>query len=95
MVSYTHNRDNMINMERNKKQKVEKMKELIERAFEVCNNLRLCVAVKRVYGCRLCPYYENGCRYTPMLDVIEKMIEEVGKWRQIKWGMSQTINGRK
>ena len=84
----------MINMERNKKQEVEKMKGLIERAFEVCNNLRLCIAVKRVYGCRLCPYYENGCRYTPMLDVIEKMIEEVGKWRQIKCGILQNITGR-
>ena len=54
------------------------MKELIERAFEAYNNLRLCVAVKGAYGCKLCPYYENGCRYTPTLDVIEKMIEEVG-----------------
>ena len=70
------------------------MKELIERAFEVYNNLRLCIAVKGVYGCRLCPYYENGCRYTPMLDVIEKMIEEVGKWRQVKWGILQNITER-
>lgn len=50
------------------------MKELIKRAFD----LKYCIAVKRVYGCKLCPYYENGCRYTPTLDVIEKMIEEVG-----------------
>ena len=53
------------------------MKELIKRALD----LKYCIAVKRVYGCRLCPYYENGCRYTPMLDaakVIERMIEEIG-----------------
>ena len=57
------------------------MKELIERAFEVFNNLRLCVTVRRVYGCRLCPYYKNGCRYTPMVDIvetIERLIEGVG-----------------
>ena len=47
------------------------MYKLIERAFEVYNNLRLCIAVKEVYGCRLCPYYEHGCRYTPILDVAE------------------------
>lgn len=47
------------------------MKKLIERSFEVYNNLRLCIAVKEVYGCRLCPYYKHGCRYTPMLDIVD------------------------
>ena len=56
------------------------MDKLIERAFEVCNNLRHCVALEGVYGCRQCAYYEHGCRYTMMLDaakVIEKLIGEV------------------
>ena len=67
--------DNITSIKWDKKQEV-KMKELIKRAFD----LKYCIAVKRVYGCRLCPYYENGCRYTPMLDaakVIERMIEEI------------------
>lgn len=56
------------------------MDKLIERALEVCSHLRHCVAVKGVYGCRQCAYYEHGCRYTLMLDsakAIERLIEEV------------------
>ena len=56
------------------------MKELIERAFEVRDALRHCVAADGIGACRQCTYYEHGCRYTLMLDaakVIERLIEEV------------------
>ena len=56
------------------------MGELVERAFEVRDNLRHCIAADGVHACRQCPYYEHGCRYTLMLDsakVIERLIEEV------------------
>lgn len=56
------------------------MDKLIERALEVRNALRYCVAMDGIYACRQCAYYEHGCRYAMMLDaakVIEKLIEEV------------------
>ena len=56
------------------------MDKLIERAFEVRNALRYCVAIDGIYACRQCVYSEHGCRYTMMLDaakVIERLIEEV------------------
>ena len=55
------------------------MDELIKRAFEVRDALRHCVAAGGVYACRQCSYFENGCRYTLMLEaakVIERMIKE-------------------
>ena len=56
------------------------MDKLIERALEVCDSLRHCVAVDGIGACRQCAYYEHGCRYTMMLDAtktIERLIEEV------------------
>ena len=56
------------------------MDKLIERAFEVRDNLRYCVAIDGIYACRQCAYSEHGCRYTMMLDaakVIERLIEEI------------------
>ena len=56
------------------------MDELIERAFEVRDALRYCVAADGIGACRQCAYFQNGCRYTLMLDnakVIERLIEEV------------------
>ncbi len=55
------------------------MKELIERALEVRDSLRHCVAADGIGACRQCAYYEHGCRYTMMLDaakVIGRLIEE-------------------
>ena len=55
------------------------MDKLIERALEVRDSLRYCVAMDGIYACRQCAYYEHGCRYTLMLDsakVIERLIEE-------------------
>ena len=56
------------------------MDKLIERALEMRNALRYCVAADGIGACRQCAYYEHGCRYTMMLDsakVIERLIEEV------------------
>ena len=56
------------------------MDKLIERALEVRDSLRHCVAADGIGACRQCTYYEHGCRYRLMLDsakVIEKLIEEV------------------
>ena len=61
------------------------MKKLIERAFEVCDALRYCVACvdygdADVTECKKCVYYNKGCISTLLLDtakVIERLIEEV------------------
>ena len=56
------------------------MKELIERAFEIRNDLKYCAVGYDKYTCRQCAYLENGCRNELMLDattVIERLIEEV------------------
>ena len=56
------------------------MDKLTERALEVRDSLRHCVAADGIGACRQCPYYEHGCRYALMFDsakVIEKLIEEV------------------
>ena len=56
------------------------MDELTERALEVRDSLRHCVAADGIGACRQCTYYEHGCRYTLMLDdakVIERLIEGI------------------
>ena len=56
------------------------MDKLIERALEVRDSLRHCVAADGIGACRQCTYYEHGCRYRLMLDavnVIERLIENV------------------
>ena len=56
------------------------MDKLIERALEVRDSLRHCVAADGIGACRQCAYYGHGCRYTLMLDsakVIERLIENV------------------
>ena len=56
------------------------MDNFIERALEVRDSLRHCVAADGIGACRQCTYYEHGCRYTLMLDavnVIERLIEDV------------------
>ena len=56
------------------------MDELTERALEVRDSLRHCVAADGIGACRQCAYYEHGCRYRLMLDavnVIERLIENV------------------
>ena len=57
------------------------MNNLIERALEVRDSLRYCVAADGIYACRQCAYFQNGCRNELMLDVvnvIERLIEEIG-----------------
>ena len=61
------------------------MDKLIERAFDVRDVLRYCVACvdygdADVAECKKCVYCNNGCINTLMLDaakVIERLIEEV------------------
>ena len=61
------------------------MDKLIERAFEVRDNLRYCVACvdygdPDVTECKKCVYRNIGCISTLLLDaakVIERLIEEV------------------
>ena len=56
------------------------MKELIERAFEVRDSLKHCVAADGIGACRQCVYYKYGCCYMMMFNaakVIERLIEEV------------------
>ena len=56
------------------------MDKLIERALEVRDSLRHCVAADGIGACRQCTYFQNGCRNELMLDavsVIERLIDEV------------------
>lgn len=56
------------------------MGKLIERALEVRDALRYCVAADGIGACRQCAYFQNGCRKELMLDavnIIERLIDEV------------------
>lgn len=57
------------------------MNELIERAFEVRDAIRECIAHESYDDCTDCAYRTCGCINALMLDtakVIERLIEEAG-----------------